>query len=533
MAKSTQVELAQIGTELDAAELAKSKYTKSIGSIDPTAKATQDVTQLYTLQGELLDAKKEQAGAVALQNYYNGQMKILDPSIVPNLAFQTNPRIDADKQQLATLEQQRIVMSAQYTPSDSQMIANQSQIDAIKSQMAAERKQESSNFAFKLPGSGQQVTAPAESYVVTSGTQELNPLREDARAKLSEQQATIDADQVEVKTLSSALGSLQSDVHTTPDSIMNMTDLTANIDVYRTIYSDLQGQNAQLEARLPAEQSYAKFLQQPLPPKKMLSPQPALYTIAGAIFGLFIGCILALVVDSGDVRMRDAKDAEMLFGRPLLQSFAGTKRLEQSVSVGDDPEPYHELACTLGYLGVGRTLRSILLTSAVKDEGSAQIASNLAIALSKEGRRVVLIDANVRKPILHVLFGQENNEGLAGLMRNGAKPDHALVEIAGSSTLSIIPGGESGESDDPRDMLNAEKFAFILNSLREQADIVLIDAPAVFAGYETSVIADKVDGIIFVSRSKFTSRATARKAFDLLSNCQAPIIGTVLAGTKE
>ena len=533
MAKATHDQMVSVGARLDAAESAKSAYTKSLGSIDPATQTSQAVTQLYVLKNSLVDTQKSLAVAQAQEAYYKQQVATLDPSIVPSLNFESNPRIENDKAQLEQLEQQRIQLSSEFTPKDQQMIDNQNQIDIIKQQMADERQQESQNLSFSLKGGGRSDTSPSGAYILSGGTRELNPLRETARSNVFSAQAEIDSDLVQEQVLNKSIGDLQAAVKSTPDALRKMEDMQADIDVLRSIYTQLQSQNAQLQARLPAEQTYALFLTAPVVPKKQMSPRPMLYSVVAGLVGALAGFIIAVLLDTGDGRLRDSYDAEELFGRPVLQRLPASKVLELSLSGDSDLEPYRELAYSLGYLGVGSSIRSLLITSTVRDEGTTSVASNLAVALSKEGRRVVLIDANVKRPALHIMFGKNNNEGLAGLMRNGAVPEHALLPIDNCSSLSLIPGGEADAEIGRGDMLNAEKFEFILTSLKARADIVIVDAPAVFAGFETSVLANKVDGIIFVSRTGLTSRANARKAFDLLQNCRAPIIGTVLNSAKD
>ena len=530
---STQAELVSIGHRLSEAENERTNYSRSINSVNIAAESDQKVTQLFALRQQLLSAQSSLAVAQAQFQFYGHQIKILDPSILPNLTFAANPRIEADKGQLEQLEQQRVLLSAQYTPADDQMINNQKQIDVIKQQMEDEREQESKNFAFSLGGTGGRITAPPGSYIVGGGTEVLNPLREDARQKYSDQQATIDADQSQIKVLTAALNALHDDVSSTPNAIRKMGDLDANVQVLRTIYTDLQAQSAQLQARLPAEQSFATILSGPIIPKKPESPKPDLMTALGAVFGALVGVLLAVLIDNGDLRLRDDKDAESLFGRPLLQSIALKKHVDPLLESGEDLEPYKELAFTLGYLGVGKSVRALLVTSSVKDEGATSVSSNLALALSREGRRVVLIDANLKMPKLHVLFGEKNSVGLIGLMRNGTQPDHALVSVSASQSLRIITGGDFSAVDGSGDLVNAEKFELILERLKDDADIVIIDSPGVFEGFETSVLADKVDGIVFVTRAGYTPRATVRRAFDLLQNCRAAIIGTVVTVAKD
>jgi polysaccharide biosynthesis transport protein len=533
MSHATFAELDDVGQKLRKAEIAKADFATSTGLIDPDAASNDKVSQLFTLKNDLLDVQKDLAVAKNQYAFYSGQMKILDPTIVPNLSFMSNPRIDSDKAQLEQLEQQRAVLAEQFTPYDDQMVSNQKQIDVIKEQMQQERQQESQTLTFSLGTQKKHFTAPANSYIVTGATQVLNPLREDARQKMADAQATIDSSEVQEATLQATLSGIQQDALKSPDQMRKYGDLSANVDVLRSIYSQLQAQSAQLQARLPAEQDVETFLQNPSIPLHQISPRPLLYSGIAGLLGLLIGCILAVLIDNGDVRVRDDRDAEMLFGRPVLQTIEWSRQLEVSTGTDENAEQFHELACTLGYLGVGRSLRTILLTSATKDEGTTVVASNLAVALAKEGRRVVIIDANVRKPVLHVMFGQQNNEGLAGLMRNGAKPEHALLPVTGSSSLSLIPGGDAEDGSDWANTLNSDKFERILANLHEKADIILIDAPAVFSGYETSVLSDKVDGIIFVSRTNFAARSVVRRAFDLLLNCSAPIIGTVMNDAKE
>lgn len=200
------------------------------------------------------------------------------------------------------------------------------------------------------------------------------------------------------------------------------------------------------------------------------------------------------------------------------------------VSPDADPflvEQFRRLAATLHQSQISSGLRSVLLTSALPGDGKTQTAINLALILSESyKRRVLLIDADLRRPSIRDVSHLPNVVGLADGLR--AKADQKLTVFKLTQNLSLLPAGRPDA--DPMGGLTSPRMRSIVADASAHYDWVLLDAPPVGTVADASILADMVDGVLFVVRSGRTDYAIARKAIDAIG--RERILGAVLNGVE-
>ena len=172
----------------------------------------------------------------------------------------------------------------------------------------------------------------------------------------------------------------------------------------------------------------------------------------------------------------------------------------------------------------GEHQKVILITSAVPNEGKSTIAANLARTLALGGSRVVLVDADVRRGMLHKLMGMHRTPGLAEALLDGRDVESLLQKDA-LANLWFLPRG--GTLNNPGDFFLGAKLDGLLERLRHQFDYVLIDTCPVFAADDATTLAPKVDGTLLVVRSGFSSAHAVQRALEMLTQRKAKILGMV------
>jgi non-specific protein-tyrosine kinase len=208
--------------------------------------------------------------------------------------------------------------------------------------------------------------------------------------------------------------------------------------------------------------------------------------------------------------------------------------LSESLAGALDPtspvaEAYRTLRTGVQLAGSDRALRTVLVTSAAPEDDRAPVAANLAVAFAQGGSKVVLVDADLRRPQQHALFGQDNRHGLTSFLAGEGKGEPPLVET-GVANLRLLPSGPA--LTNPVDLLNAPRFAELLARLQAGADVLIIDAPPVLAVADAAVLSRKVDGVLLVFRAGRTKRDQAAKARALLAKANANLLGAVLTNAK-
>jgi capsular exopolysaccharide synthesis family protein len=169
--------------------------------------------------------------------------------------------------------------------------------------------------------------------------------------------------------------------------------------------------------------------------------------------------------------------------------------------------------------------RTLLVTSTGPGEGKTMVACNLAITLAQSGQRVLLIDADMRKPKVQDAFGVKQEPGLSNLLVGDAKASEC-VRKSRSGGLWLLPAGKCPPN--PAELLGSQRFKEFLNSLKEHFDCVVIDSPPVMAVIDSAVIAHRATGVVFVVGAEMTSRYAAKAALDQLENAHAKFVGAVL-----
>ncbi len=192
-------------------------------------------------------------------------------------------------------------------------------------------------------------------------------------------------------------------------------------------------------------------------------------------------------------------------------------------------EAYRRLRTNLEFASLDSSLRTLLVTSAGPDEGKSTTLSNLAVSIAQAGRRVILVDGDLRHPRLHELFGLDNRQGLTTVVGQ-ASGDIPLQE-SGVNGLRVLAAGPL--PDIPADLIASPAVETLIATLREQADIVLFDAPPVVTVTDAAVLASKVDGVLLVINAGRTRREYAQRAKALLAQVHARVIGAVLTNAPH
>jgi capsular exopolysaccharide synthesis family protein len=191
-------------------------------------------------------------------------------------------------------------------------------------------------------------------------------------------------------------------------------------------------------------------------------------------------------------------------------------------------EEFRTLGTKVRLAGNDASLRTICVTSPSQSEGKTFVLANLAIALARTGMKVIAIDADLRHPRLHVVFGIDQGQGLstflAGKGKNASSASNVkLTEVKG---VQILTSGSVPE--DPIGLLSSPKFKELLEAMSQKADLVLVDCPPVLPVADASILASNVDGVLLILRANQTNNRAARDAVENLAKVNARFVGVVL-----
>jgi capsular exopolysaccharide synthesis family protein len=201
----------------------------------------------------------------------------------------------------------------------------------------------------------------------------------------------------------------------------------------------------------------------------------------------------------------------------------------QTFSIGI--EAFRNLRTSLIWSDGGEALKTLVVTSAAPGEGKTLTAANLAVTLAYDGLRVLLVDCDIRRPRVHGMFRLPRSPGLMELLTsadasgNPAGRPRAIRETS-ITGLSVLPCGALPSN--AAQLLSGTRMRALLQELREEYDIIVLDTPPVLATADAGIVASLTDGVLLVVRAGTTDRNAAQRACQQLANVGARVIGTVL-----
>ncbi|MGB9592921.1 MAG: CpsD/CapB family tyrosine-protein kinase [Anaerolineae bacterium] len=193
-------------------------------------------------------------------------------------------------------------------------------------------------------------------------------------------------------------------------------------------------------------------------------------------------------------------------------------------------EAYRTLLTSIDFAGLDRPIRTLMLTSASPEEGKSSTLANLAVVAAQEGRKVIVVDCDLRRPSLHSIFGLPNSEGLTTALMNAETLREPPLRSMGVNGLSVLTSGPIPPN--PLELLGSRRMADLLAALAERADMVLVDAPPVVAVADAAILASKVDAVLLVVQAGKAKRDYVERAKTLLEKANARIIGAALTNVQ-
>lgn len=193
-------------------------------------------------------------------------------------------------------------------------------------------------------------------------------------------------------------------------------------------------------------------------------------------------------------------------------------------------EQYRTIRTNILFSAVDDDLKTIMFTSTAPGEGKSTTAANIAVVFAQQGKKVLLVDADLRKPTIHYTFNLMNIHGLTSVLTKRCTLEEA-IEDGGVENLYVLTSGPIPPN--PAEMLSSRAFEKFFETVKEQFDFVIFDTPPILAVTDGQIIANKCDGTILVISAGKTEKLAAKKAKELLLNAKGKLLGAILNNKKQ
>jgi polysaccharide biosynthesis transport protein len=342
------------------------------------------------------------------------------------------------------------------------------------------------------------------------------------------------------------LDSLEAKIAATEAEIVRLQEEMAGMISARQI-ADTQSQIATLETLLNTFQTnYASLLAntgegaintlrivEPAPlPMQPINDNLLATLLLGAAIGFTLAAGAAYLMEYMDNTLKTPEEIGKATGLPLIGFLGetGMQEEEESVIVVSEPrsamaEAFRTLRTNLEFASVDRPLRTILITGPDPGCGKTTVATNLALSIAQGGKKVLLLDADLRRSQVHALLGVSKSPGLSDVIRNAAELTSAVRLWGDEAKIGVLSSGELPPN--PAELLSSSRMDAVLAELREEADIVVLDSPP-FVVADAAILAAKVDGVVLVVRPGRTTEAAMAAMLEQLERAGARVVGVVI-----
>lgn len=477
--------------------------------------------------------------------------QIGDTSIVEVMGLHTDPRLAADVVNMAVtvlIEQNENLQAGKYSATEESI---QAQINQVQEQIASLQAQIDQLSAKAV----QDQLVQVESQISTLQTEisdiqiriqnaspTTSPYESAAPSLTTDAQLSLSQDQARLAQLQPVL-SLYQQIYTnlvvlgqpaqTGSSDLNgASQMQSTLELYRQIYLQLLSNLENVKLAKMQNTPNVSQLERAEVPVMSISPRPLRSALLGAMVGLMLCVGGIFLISYLDTSIKTPEDVERELGLSVLGFIAdmGTKEEQPGAYVARNPrtpiaEAFRSLRTNLNYTGVDKPLRSLLVTSTGPGEGKTTISVNLAVVIAQSGKKVVLMDADLRCPAIHRFLNAPNRTGLYNLFKEGITPESVCYNNLPVKNMSVITSGSIPPN--PAELLGSSRMSSILENVQEQADIVILDCPPALVT-DAQVLAAKVDGILLVIQPGKTRADAVKSALDQFNRAGTKVVGVVL-----
>lgn len=487
-------------------KMRKFKEEKKVAFIEEEAKLY--VQRLASLQSEL-----EQTAA-SISTYKKNTQFLMDKlsehqkTRIAGWIIGENPALSSLREELVALEVKLLELQQKYTSNHPEVIAVKKQIEEVNQRIQAE------NYKTTLQENVQ-----------------VDPINDKIRADLIATQSELLKAEAKKEALKNYLAQLEARIAELPQREMEMINLQRETQLLETLYTSLQ-QRYQ-EARIAEATTFGNIIIEETAtlPSEPIYPNKKLNFTLGFFLALALAIASAAIVENLRDVVSSLKDLERIPETTPLALIPFHPSNNPSVLfLLEDPfslaaESFRSLQYSLRFVSLDKPLKTILITSAEPSAGKTTISANLASAFARAGYKTFLLDADLRRPRLHEIFGFDKEPGLTNILIGDLELDSVVrkteIENLYLVTSGIIP-------PNPAELLGSERMKAVLKEFQARGEILIIDAPIILGIADAVVLSSFCDGTLLVARYNATSRSALRQARRILETAKANVLGAVL-----
>jgi succinoglycan biosynthesis transport protein ExoP len=319
------------------------------------------------------------------------------------------------------------------------------------------------------------------------------------------------------------------------------SNLNVQVERHRALFNTVLDQLKQAQFVSDVTSITSMAVEPPYALRKPTYPRIVSFLAAAFVLGTMFGIGAVFVINRMDERIHSVKDLRSVMGLPVLGQISRVRSeqlgdLEElGLFCNSQPqslvaEAYRSIRTNIDFLRRNRHIQVILLTSPHSGDGKSVSASNVAISLAQAGRKVLLIDCDLRKPNQHQIHHLPNNLGMTDLLTDRYSV-RDVVRTTAVATLDLITAGH--QEPNPAELLTSSRLSELIGTLRDCYDFVIVDSPPILAVTDPAILSTVADGVILVVRANKLRHHEAEATAERLSSLGASVLGMIVNATTQ
>jgi capsular exopolysaccharide synthesis family protein len=525
------------------------KYEQRLAVVEDELQSFQSDKQIYSLDGsaelllkDLTDYESiyytniaELEVAQERVSYLKSQLSESEKALMEEITNTNNPMIVALRAKIAELEAQKV----------------QQMVDEGWNEQSMQAR----DFERRISEMKAKLTNITESLIL-SGWSEEDPFAasQEIFNKIVEQEVEVHSARSRAREYKKLVEQMSDRLTTLPAQTLQYARLERDLKLNESLYLTMKQKYEESRITEAGQMGKVHILDPALVSKKV-KPNKKLNLLLGILLGLGLGSGYAFVREFLDNTIKAVEHLErkgltilgiipdMLGENPkkaikkITSPSKGGTDFKRRLITYEDPkspisESYRSLRTNVSYAStIDNKICSLLISSSQPGEGKSTTAANLAIAFAQLRKKTLLVDADLRKPVQHNVFGHPRGPGLSEYLIGEVTSLDAIVHPTKVENLSIITAG--GLPPNPSELLGSDAMSKLVDKLEQEWDMVLFDSPPIVAVTDASMISSELDAIALVVKAGQTERSAVDRALDTIKNVKAPLIGAILNGANQ
>ena len=534
-------QLRRKSVELIASEEELKDYLEKehVASLDE--ETTELVTRLSELEADLEQTRILLEGNLETKSFLESQLEERRETLAAEISEISTPYITTLQIELAKL----VAEKTKYT------IAVEVEAKGVNKQFF---QRGVAQYNDKINALKEQLKEEAQKISTFSLVKDPFQLTQDLVTSLITIKAEIKSNTAKINILQDVVAEYNSEMETLPLKVLGLARLERRRMVDEQTYIMMIKKLEETKIQEAGQRKSVRVVDEAIEPLFPTKPKKKLNLALGFVLGLGLGIGITFLREYFDNTIKTHEELEnlgynVLANIPQIEMSKVEQKLENKLSkLGPiegkriearlithlDPkssvsEAYRTLRTNLQFSRIEKAVQTMLITSSGPKEGKSTTAANLAIAVAQSGKQVVLVDGDLRRPVIHSIFGLEKEDGITNYLMNDIGYDK-MIKKSILDNLSIIPSGILPPN--PSELISSQKMEELIKRLKSDFDLIIFDTPPIIAVTDAAILSTKVDGVLLVVKSGHTNYDAVVRAKSLMDNVNARVLGALLNGVE-